>query len=1164
MTGLSTARALEVLSSEIEDAVAEFKQQLDNNTSFIGIMKHSHNLLLFKWLGYSLLLVVGVIMAFLGHSIFTFLIMACILLHVVGGIYIAVQVKYELHNHLRTVMEKLSALKHTKFIYESQWQPVSPCISLQWVYRDGKLISCPTQLIVRGDIVRMRAEQEAPGKCVSLDKRITLQPSEKYSPKSKTVIGKIDPCHVLVEGVPTRDFMMLETPYLRYLRLCLHRGTEPYRPNNFTRQQKIIFDQYIKRFVIPGVGVLSLLVYAANCCALSEFDLLYMTLTITPVVFLLACPLYWFLQFALGTAKILYYADQLSGVTERTEIENVPWLKIIRNAARNTTRFWHSGVFLEAFASATNLCCVDKKGILSWPNAIPEKVFFLRQQAIDPETENDEQRLAQTIANQAKAEVLDLTLRGSTNSIMFDDPKWVNFIQNLKPLGLAIMLSNCDEKTHEKNAAFFDHVSFESEDREMWVPVINKRCLCDLSRQIGFTDRATNSYEQLQHLYMFRRNEFDSRANDINVPRLKMPFPNFSSTVVRDKFTDGVQMFSQGTADLILDHCTDYWDGHNICPITDLDRKCILDFYQRTSLTAYCTAFSYTPLKNCADVILPPNTFIQVPTRNFHTKAYLGGFSAVSQANLSDIMKNIENSYEAFHGRICKQVFIGMVALQYQARPTFVRLIEELDKACIRFVHFSKENELRSRGFSEKMGLESGWNCHISLLNEDDQEEYGETSFSCRALKSKVRFENGTRSWSTPSILVSMTGNQNNARHGFKLSLSPSPKEADTCSEVSTAVQFDIANRAKLPKGIQTMRSHIENVDNVPLLVSLFTDCTTAATKEMLRIMQEYEQVLCVLGSSRNIDNLQLFIQADCSISWTPQAPRVCSRLSAENYEQLLDLVDTLNSIPCVLHAKTDDEFMIFQLVREARHFVSQMHSSFQFAALCSVTLSLLNLTCHAFRLPLPVSPIGTLYLLTVVIPLIALSLICPPSDTDIMAAPNVDSLQVKLDTRFFCLLSYILKSSYVVLTLVLCKALSILKFCQGRGCDPTDILAELRLHDMEALQYFNMLLLTVHFVTLSTSGLNRKKLVWQHNPFNNRLWIGVVAAVLATQTIVLLSCSGLREISIISWLVFAVSPILLMALSEGCKYHELKMIRRQEKRLRLHFMTKLGMNSPF
>lgn len=66
----------------------------------------------------------------------------------------------------------------------------------------------------------------------------------------------------------------------------------------------------------------------------------------------------------------------------------------------------------------------------------------------------------------------------------------------------------------------------------------------------------------------------------------------------------------------------------------------------------------------------------------------------------------------------CHQVFIGMVTMQYQAQTDIVQLIERLDRACVRFVHFSKENELRSRVFSEKMGLESGWNCHISLLSK--------------------------------------------------------------------------------------------------------------------------------------------------------------------------------------------------------------------------------------------------------------------------------------------------------------------------------------------------------------------------------------------------------------------------------------------------------------
>lgn len=72
------------------------------------------------------------------------------------------------------------------------------------------------------------------------------------------------------------------------------------------------------------------------------------------------------------------------------------------------------------------------------------------------------------------------------------------------------------------------------------------------------------------------------------------------------------------------------------------------------------------------------------------------------------------------------------------------------------------------------------------------------------------------------------------------------------------------AVQAKLPRGIENIRPHIENVDNVPLLVSLFTDCTPEATLEMVRIMQEYGEVVCCLGSAASLHNLPVFLQADC------------------------------------------------------------------------------------------------------------------------------------------------------------------------------------------------------------------------------------------------------------------------------------------------------------
>jgi hypothetical protein len=52
-----------------------------------------------------------------------------------------------------------------------------------------------------------------------------------------------------------------------------------------------------------------------------------------------------------------------------------------------------------------------------------------------------------------------------------------------------------------------------------------------------------------------------------------------------------------------------------------------------------------------------------------------------------------------------------------------------------------------------------------------------------------------------------------------------------------------VPNKAGLPVGISNVRPHLQQVDNVPLLVSLFTDCEHASTREMLNIMQDYGEV---------------------------------------------------------------------------------------------------------------------------------------------------------------------------------------------------------------------------------------------------------------------------------------------------------------------------------
>jgi hypothetical protein len=55
-------------------------------------------------------------------------------------------------------------------------------------------------------------------------------------------------------------------------------------------------------------------------------------------------------------------------------------------------------------------------------------------------------------------------------------------------------------------------------------------------------------------------------------------------------------------------------------------------------------------------------------------------------------------------------------------------------------------------------------------------------------------------------------------------------------------------------------------VDNVPLLVSLFTDATHDTIEEMVHIAQEYHETVAVIGASYRANNSPIFAHADLAI----------------------------------------------------------------------------------------------------------------------------------------------------------------------------------------------------------------------------------------------------------------------------------------------------------
>lgn len=65
-------------------------------------------------------------------------------------------------------------------------------------------------------------------------------------------------------------------------------------------------------------------------------------------------------------------------------------------------------------------------------------------------------------------------------------------------------------------------------------------------------------------------------ARSLNIAtKLKFPFPHMVAVVVKERSGGGLQLLTQGTADVILDSCIEFWDGHDLCPLSASDRYSI-------------------------------------------------------------------------------------------------------------------------------------------------------------------------------------------------------------------------------------------------------------------------------------------------------------------------------------------------------------------------------------------------------------------------------------------------------------------------------------------------------------------------------------------------------------------------------------------------------------
>lgn len=89
-----------------------------------------------------------------------------------------------------------------------------------------------------------------------------------------------------------------------------------------------------------------------------------------------------------------------------------------------------------------------------------------------------------------------------------------------------------------------------------------------------------------------------------------------------------------------------------------------------------------------------------------------------------------------------------------------------------------------------------------------------------------------------------------------------------------------------MPHGIAAIKEHLKTVDNVPLLVSLFTDSTPTTTKEMVKIFRENGEVVLTIGSGYRSNNHPIYTASDLATSVT-MLPGILNHLPSTEEELL-------------------------------------------------------------------------------------------------------------------------------------------------------------------------------------------------------------------------------------------------------------------------------------
>lgn len=744
------------------------------------------------------------------------------------------------------------------------------------------------------------------------------------------------------------------------------------------------------------------------------------------------------------------------------------------------------------------------------------------------------------------------------------------------------------------------------------------------------------------------------------------------STVVNDKRTNRHQLLSRGHPTIVLTQCSEYWDGKSICPLTGDKRRMILEMYNQWRVEDLdCVALSYVPVPHKLNAMfsrasksspeaqmlsgglgyqtnemLPPvylvddstagdttssatdavlaqqrqghgsgvasdnlrqpdvspvaslcstedkrfgSRDVDVAAMNF-TASSSNSFVAASRRSisptarqrvvfgggvtLSDVASSVpvnpsetgSSERDSMLWRIQEdQIFLGMVAAGVQPKKGIPDFIEDLTACGIRFVYFSPRNMRRSKLLAEKMGIETDWNCAISLRPLDSD--------------------------------------------------GPDPHRM-----TSNYSDWDV--KARLPHGVEAIKRHLEEVDNVPLLVSLYTDSTPETISEMISIFQENNEVVMGVGSSLKESNAALFSKADTAVALQGDAHTFFDEklpkgkeLPMLSYDDM-EFSHILNTLACSFRIRSNDSngdgntdpgdnaapslTHLIELIRLGRCVLTNFRQMIAFIFVSQLFLATLILASYVVPFPLvpQLSCASIFWLLWVLVPAVSLSMLASGSEKNVMKQTPRKNEEIELQEDlprlaayfvvrhlpsalvsilvFECLLGFSLEASreqlgdeYVAYTWIdfIMRNSTILARPRPPAVDAAVNRAEA-----------GMLLVIGFSIVASSCGyLHRCESIFSMSPLRNRIWLGTCALVVCVQLVISVLRAGIEGgdgfslwwfvSSIVPWLFWLLAlivwPLTVIAVDEVAKAHDRRHMTRYYKFLRMQFDTRLGMWSP-